>query len=95
MCFWTHFHCSCHYLVANSEIFRWEFIVFEVEGHHAGEDANHGVITEGIDAKNVEVAQEAGRHSIPPTTRRAHSRDELEVDKRDPGGVLQVIPVRA
>lgn len=73
-CFWkTHFHCSCHYLVTNSEIFRWEFIVFEIEGHHVGEDANHGVITEGINAKNVEVPQEAGCHSIPPTTRGAHS----------------------
>lgn len=69
----THFHCSCHYLVSNSEMFRWEFIVFEIEPHHAGEDANHGVVTEGINAKNVEVPQEAGCHSIPPTTRGAHS----------------------
>lgn len=74
---------------------RWEFIVFEIESHHAGEDANHGVVTEGINAKNVEVPQEAGCHSIPPTTRGAHSWDELDVDKSDPGGILQVIPARA
>lgn len=69
----THFHCSRYYLASNSEILRWKFIVSEIEGHHAGEDANHGVITEGINAKDVEVPQEAGRHSIPPTARRAHS----------------------
>ncbi len=68
----THVHCSGHYLVANSEIFRWEFVVFEIEGHQAGEDANHGIITRGIYTKDVEVPQEAGCHSIPPTTRRAH-----------------------
>lgn len=69
----THFHCRCHYLVANSEIFWWEFIVFEIEGHHTGEDANHGVITEGIDTKNVEVPQETRSHSISSTTRGTHS----------------------
>lgn len=68
----THLQSGCHYLIANRKIFRWEFIVFEVEGHHIGENVHHGVITEGINANNVKVPQEARRHSIPPTTRWAH-----------------------
>lgn len=90
----THFHCSCHYLVANSEIFRWELIVFKIEGHNVGENVNHGVIAEGINAKNVEMPQEAWSHSIPSTARGAHSWDDLEINKSDLGGILQVIPAR-
>lgn len=91
----THFHCRCHYLVSNSEIFRWEVVVFEVEGHHGGEDPHHSVITEGVDAQDVEVPQEAGRHSISATTRGTHSSDELQVNQADLGGIFQVIPARA
>lgn len=68
----TYFHCSCHYFVANAEIFTWKYIVCEIEVHHIGEDANHGIVAEGIDAKNVEVPQEARCYCIPPTTRGAH-----------------------
>ena len=88
----TYLHGSRHYLVANTETLRREFVVFEIEGHHIGEDVNHGVITEGVDAKNVEVSQEASRHRVPPATRGAHSADELEVDERDVGGILQIVP---
>lgn len=68
----THFHSGSHYLFAHSEVFRWEFICSETEGHHVGEDVHHGVVTEGVDAADVEVAQEARRHSVPPTTRGTH-----------------------
>lgn len=91
----THFHCSCHYLVSNSEIVTRKSVVFQIEVHHAGENANHGVITKGINANNVEVPQEAGCHGIPPTTRRTHSRDELKIDEGEPRGIFQFIPAEA
>lgn len=68
----THLHRRCHNLVADGEVFRWEVVVLEIEGRHVGEDAQHGVIAEGIDAKNVEVPQEARRHGVPPTARGTH-----------------------
>lgn len=79
----THLHCCGHYFVSNGEKLRRELVDFEIESHYAGENANHGVITEGINAKNIKVPQEAGCHRIPPTTRWAHSCEELDVDEGD------------
>lgn len=91
----TYFHCCGHNLISNIEIFIWEFIVFQVKWNYAGENSNHGVITESINAEDVKVSQETGRDRIPSSTREAHSCDELEVNEVDCGGVDEVIPERA
>ena len=88
----TYLQRGGHYLVADGEVLRGEVVVLQVEGDHVGEDAHHGVVAEGVDAADVEVAQEAGRHGVPPAPGGPHGRDDLQVHQRDGGGVLQVVP---
>ena len=88
----TYLQRGGHYLVADGEVLRGEVVVLQVEGDHVGEDAHHCVVAEGVDAADVEVAQEAGCDCVPPPAGRPHGRDDLQVHQRDLGGVLQVVP---
>ena len=90
----TYLQCGGHYLVSDGQVLGAEVVVLQVEGDHVGEDAHHGIVAEGVDTADVEVAQEAGRHRVPPAPGRPHGRDDLQVHQRDLGGVLQVVPDR-
>lgn len=90
-----HFKCcmvylqgSRNYSVAYGEALMWEAIVTEVKVNHIREYSCHGLITECIDATNVKVAQETRGHCIPPTTRGTHSRNQLQINQSDFGGVF-------
>lgn len=71
----TDLHGCSHNLFAHSEVFGWKAIFAHVKSHNVGENADHSVITEGIDGAYVEMAQKTWCDCIPPTTRGPHCRD--------------------
>ena len=64
----------------------------EIGGYDGGEDLGHGVLAERVHGDDVEVSQEARRHGVAAATRGPHGAQELDVQQKNPAGVLQVIP---
>ena len=65
----------------------------EIGGYDGGEDLGHGFLAERIHGDDAKVSHEARRDGVAAATRGPHGAQELDVQQKNPAGVLQVIPV--
>ena len=89
----AHLHGGGYDQLSQAEAVAGEAVSPEAQLHQAGEDPHHGAVAEGVDAQRAEVAQQARRHRVPPTTGGPHGGHQLHVHQAELGGVLQVVPV--